>query len=64
MLKTLQNRALQIYKEYRSGLLLEKEYIDLISALDEVIDKIELQTLNCYLQGNFALEKSSLKHLH
>ncbi len=64
MLTKLQNMSMRLYTNYRLGLLTLQEYLDLIRPIDEEIDKLELQTLSCYLQGNLVSKISSSKHLH
>ena len=64
MLIGLQNMSMQLYTRYRTGLLTQKEYLNLIKPLDEAIDRLELQTLSRYLQGTPVLKISSSKHLH
>ena len=64
MLSKLQNISMRLYTNYRLGLLTQKEYLNLLKPIDEEIDKLELQTLSYYLQGNLVSKISSSKHLH
>ncbi len=63
MLIKLQKMSTRLYKNYCIGLLTQKEYLELIKPIDKEIDKLELQTLSCYLQDNLVSKISSSKHL-
>ena len=63
-LKNLRVDSMLLYFKYKDGLISLVEYQEQIKPLDEEIDKLELQTLSYYLQGNLVSEISSSKHLH
>ena len=62
-LKTLRTKSMHLYFNYRTGLITQEEYQRYIEPLDDAIDGLELQALNCLLQDSPACEISSLKHL-
>ena len=62
-LLSLKQMAVKLYFRYRSGLLELEEYLKLMKPIDEEIDKIELQSLNCCLLDTPVCEISSLKQL-
>ena len=64
MLTKLQNLSMRLYTNYCAGLLTLQEYLDLIRPIDEEIDRLELQTLSCYLQDNLVSKILSSKPLH
>ena len=64
ILKKLRINSKYLYKQYCEGLLSEKEYRREIKHLDQAIDKIELRSLNPYLQDRSVFGRSFLKHLH
>lgn len=63
-LKDLRVKSMHIYDYYCSGVYTLKEYQNQMKPLDDAIDKLEMQALNCHLQDTPASERSSLKHLH
>ena len=63
-LKNLRVDSMLLYFKYKDGLISLVEYQEQIRPLDKEIDKLELQTLSHYLQGNLVSDISSSKHLH
>ncbi len=63
-LKTKQESSRRLYRMYLVGTINLEEYKKSIKRLDDDIDELELQSFGSSLEGNFACEISSLKHLH
>ena len=55
---------MQLYFNYKDGVITLEDYLHQIKPLDDEIGFLEIKTLSCHLQGNLVYEKSSLKHLH
>ena len=55
--------SMKLYNMYRFDLLSLEEYLEQIKPLDRAIYQMELNVLNCHLQGTPAFERPSLKHL-
>ena len=55
--------SMKLYNMYRFDLLSLEEYLEQIRPLDQAIDQMELNALNCYLLDTPAFERPSLKHL-
>ncbi len=62
-LANLKVKSMQLYFQYKDGVIVLENYLEKIKVLDNEIDTLETHVFSCCLYSNLVFEKSSLKQL-